>query len=819
MAKKPEELLNITPTFLKEQKGQVYSYVPKTFETEGDRVAKVTPTGETEFYRVGETGLEQITDPAEIEKARGTDIWLDELSGMGIGETPEEKYKYFKPEATVMAQKHFGWGEFAPAQTPTDIAFAKYREQGMSVSDALGAAEKEVMGASAQVAPTNQWINQAGQTIDPSKYTNLKGQDLIDWATQQGYKPIDKTAKVAGEGDNLRKLGPAEFGNLVDDWEKAGLTYNEMEEYFLERDEESEDIFLKTDAPSSEQVLGLRDTNLKKLGPIEWEGLQEDWKAEGLTPKEIEENFIERKNGDIYLREDAPSSESIIKGREKATEEIPAITPSTDLHLAMLESPNLPDVPDPIVTMNNYAEGLTAEVASKKQALEDYYTKQLDTANKQIESIQKQIDALSEKQEGIITEDIKELRQPWREKLEKEERKRLKIEENYFANQNSIQELETLLNQAISDIKTAEQTTGLKSIRIPRINKIKEDYQGRVGVIEAVMAARNNQINQGYTLIDRMSNAITQDKQSLINYYDSLYKWYDGLKGEAKDLLEEAKEEKKEALASKLSILVGELDEVEETNATIKKLMIDPESANMIEQAGISLNDTVETINYKMSQYHYQQELIEQKHVMEEKGYKYLSSPEQLHGLTEKDIARKTDSRGVERIYKVPEGEDLDEPLSASEAATLGVPYGTTKREAIKMGITPARWKGTGGEGDATLTTDEKAFYADIDTMLNDLNSGKRSWGEAFNYIKSKWGAPDDIIDNLLNKEVWGEEGAYEKRKAAREEEEEEEEPVITDVLNQYKIQGYSKSDIKNLVRAEYGFLPDVVKDWLKQNY
>jgi hypothetical protein len=61
-----------------------------------------------------------------------------------------------------------------------------------------------------------------------------------------------------------------------------------------------------------------------------------------------------------------------------------------------------------------------------------------------------------------------------------------------------------------------------------------------------------------------------------------------------------------------------------------------------------------------------------------------------------------------------------------------------------------------------SLGTDEKAFYSDVESTLDKLTSGKWEWGEAFNFLKSKWSAPDDIIDNLLNKSTWAQPGAYE---------------------------------------------------------
>lgn len=70
------------------------------------------------------------------------------------------------------------------------------------------------------------------------------------------------------------------------------------------------------------------------------------------------------------------------------------------------------------------------------------------------------------------------------------------------------------------------------------------------------------------------------------------------------------------------------------------------------------------------------------------------------------------------------------------------------------------------GTGEKPLT--EKDFYADADKMLDDLANGKKTWGEAFNYIKAKYGAPDGTIDKLLDKEKWYQTGAFETQKAAR---------------------------------------------------
>jgi hypothetical protein len=84
------------------------------------------------------------------------------------------------------------------------------------------------------------------------------------------------------------------------------------------------------------------------------------------------------------------------------------------------------------------------------------------------------------------------------------------------------------------------------------------------------------------------------------------------------------------------------------------------------------------------------------------------------------------------------------------------------KPEPVKVG-------GTAVAKDAlSLSKDEQAFYKDADSMITDLNTGKKSWGEAYNYLSTKYGAPADIIDSLLNKEKWSQPGAYENQLNSR---------------------------------------------------
>jgi len=128
-----------------------------------------------------------------------------------------------------------------------------------------------------------------------------------------------------------------------------------------------------------------------------------------------------------------------------------------------------------------------------------------------------------------------------------------------------------------------------------------------------------------------------------------------------------------------------------------------------------------------------------------------------------------SDKATLEMLMKL-EMENPDYLTGLTEIATNGLSDRlldiTSKELAIqktKADIAKAR---SGLAADASK--EEKAFYDDIEEMVDRLDKGATQWGPAFNTIKAKYGAPDDVIDNLLNKELWGETAAWEKRNAAR---------------------------------------------------
>jgi len=327
--------------------------------------------------------------------------------------------------------------------------------------------------------------------------------------------------------------------------------------------------------------------------------------------------------------------------------EIPAIPEVKDLTTGNI--PTLPTYNEAPTT--SYLGGLTQELTDSRATLDKMYRDQIASLQAQKDDSQRRIEELTAKQEGVMEEDIKPLVQPFREALEKSERERLKLEENYFANQRTVEELQSLLTQGQSDIEAAEAVTGLTAIRSPRIAKIKQDIAARAGILQASISARNGQINMAMTLIDRSKQAIEADRQGQIAYYEGLLNFYEGQKGTEEGKLLTITKEQKDMLHNQIELIHNDMARSQATYDYIKQMMLDPQTADIMEQSGVTLNDSIARIQQKFSNYSYQQEVKDVHNTFEAEGYAYLPLPSQYAGKPESELVRFVDSRGQERVY------------------------------------------------------------------------------------------------------------------------------------------------------------------------
>jgi hypothetical protein len=292
--------------------------------------------------------------------------------------------------------------------------------------------------------------------------------------------------------------------------------------------------------------------------------------------------------------------------------------------------------------VDNYSKALLLQEQKTRETLEKKYQAEIDRINLEKETAQKRADKLTTKTEGIITDKVEPLLEPFRAELETSERERLKVEENYFENQALVDELDTLLTQIQTDIQATKDITGLASIREPRISKATENATARVGVIEAVMAARNNQISQAYTLIDRTTEAITADRQDQLTYYSTLIDFYDKQRDEEGNKILTLENDQKTYIAAQVGLLENDLAQAQTNSNYIKSLMTNPDTAQFMASAGIMLNDTPEEVNTKMAEQSEREQVADFTNDLKSKGYEYVPYTTNTAGLVSYEVGGQT---------------------------------------------------------------------------------------------------------------------------------------------------------------------------------
>ena len=261
-----------------------------------------------------------------------------------------------------------------------------------------------------------------------------------------------------------------------------------------------------------------------------------------------------------------------------------------------------PQLKEPEVggAQDSFAASIQNTVDTSRKILDDRLKTEIEDIDKRIEDANKNIEELTTLEaEGI--EDVGELLQPFRASLEESERERLFVNKNFRENQLLVDELGSLLTEGNELIRQQKEITGLGSIRNPRIDKTISDVNARAGVIEAVLNARNGQINQDFTMIDRTVNAITADKQDQLTYYETLLNFYENQKDTEGKKLVTLESDKKDFLESQITLLEGDLEQAETNAQNIKDQMTDPDTAAFMARAGVTLNDSPEKVAEKIA--------------------------------------------------------------------------------------------------------------------------------------------------------------------------------------------------------------------------
>lgn len=355
-------------------------------------------------------------------------------------------------------------------------------------------------------------------------------------------------------------------------------------------------------------------------------------------------------------------------------------TPATQVQ----PSPNI-NLPEPTAL-----EVRTANNNTIQGAVDTAKNNLTTVINTQKNEVQKEIDALTKEQEDALAAG-KELTQPFREKLLAKESERLKINENFDANQKLTNELESLLTQSneLINIATGRQVSG--KVLTKSLSKTLADVQARAGVVQAVMAARNDQITQAYNIIDRQVEAVVADRNDELSYYNTIIDLTDRK-------LINLESEKYELAKTERDRAVKDVESAQATADYIKELMISPETAQFMADAGISLTDSIDGVKSKMAKQAKVQEGINTRNSLVEAGYEI--SPVPVEGGIAVEAGGKT-------IYaRVRPGSELALRIEDAKAAI------EQKRASAASAYASARATETGRLLDLAAAGDAEAISA-----------------------------------------------------------------------------------------------------------
>jgi hypothetical protein len=369
-------------------------------------------------------------------------------------------------------------------------------------------------------------------------------------------------------------------------------------------------------------------------------------------------------------------------------------------------TPSLPEPKAPSV-ISNFVGGIQQNLETTRKAFEDSVKAERDNLDKQRKQYETQIADFNTKEQNTIQNDVQPLLQPFRQDLEKNERERLKVEENYFENQKIVNEIQTLANGLQQDIATVQDVAAPAAIQEGKIGKIKEDSLARIGVLQAVVSMRNGQISTALNFIDRSSEAIVADRQDRLNYFNTLLNFYEGQKDDTGKKLLDVEAKDLGYVKTQIGLLENDLNTAQSSFNNIKNMMLDPAKADILARSGVKLTDTPNQVAQKISTYNYTQEKQDLQNQMALKGYSLLPFSEQTAGKDPSSLLRVVDSKGNEMVFYNP-----------SATSTTGFNFGTgtvaqrnNNPGNIKVSSTTLEmFKDLGANASSTQATDGGSF-------------------------------------------------------------------------------------------------------------
>jgi len=282
--------------------------------------------------------------------------------------------------------------------------------------------------------------------------------------------------------------------------------------------------------------------------------------------------------------------------------------------------PTLP-TPQGAQTAATYLGGISATLDSQNAQLSAAYQQQQQQYQKQIDALNQQQSDLQQLETAGMSGELSTTTAESQAKQAALDQEQQQYNDNYNANQALISEMDGLLQQGNQIVEDMQNTTGLASIMNPRISKTMSDVSARVGVIQAVLATRNDQIGNAQKQLASATDAITSIYSDQMNYYKSVVSFYEQQKQDNQGQIDTLSKDQQTYINAQIQQLQDQITNTQNTQSIIQKAMLDPNTALLYATAGVTLNDTPQQISQKLGIASYANELSTLSDTMAKQGY------------------------------------------------------------------------------------------------------------------------------------------------------------------------------------------------------
>jgi len=388
------------------------------------------------------------------------------------------------------------------------------------------------------------------------------------------------------------------------------------------------------------------------------------------------------------IKSQALDIQATLNERQAAERNTPTVTPLTNnegaIDAATLRSGGTPNMPEP--TAQNVAEsfqgGLQASTAAARTNLDATLKTERDAALKRQ-------DDLNKKQERLVQDSNPENRATFQQEqrvvqnqMDAAETASASLEEDFNKRRSVVNELETVLTQGNQLIEQARGAP-ISRYRNAGVAEAMQNVQARAGVLNAVISGLDGNFNAAHSIINNTRTAVAAQWTDQLNYnktYMDLVSSGQLAKNKIND----------DYASTQITLAESKLSQLEATAETINNLMIDPESAQFMADAGITLNDSVEEINAKMSEQTKVQERQDVMNELKKEGYEYVPFPGDREDVVSLDVGGKTLSfvapvDEMEELRKEKLQADIDK-VRGSAVSNVTIP-GTITNTVATSGV------------------------------------------------------------------------------------------------------------------------------------